>query len=113
MSTSPTNDAGPGRSPSTITPSVTATSGLTYVITLSRLGPASAISRKNTTSPSAVHTTPRTAIQPSASSGGAPSGGAITAAGVSATAAAPSATATGPIGSSVDSRRSMMIGAVA
>src|SRR5256884_9884238 len=40
-----------------------------YVITLARLGPASAMSRKNTTSPSAVQTTPSTAMAHNADAG--------------------------------------------
>src|SRR6266511_5775641 len=44
ISTNPATDMGPRCSSSTTTPSRTATSGLMYVMTLARLGPASAMS---------------------------------------------------------------------
>src|SRR2546422_5311292 len=69
ISTNPASDVGPRCSSSTTTPSSTATSGLMYVITLARLGPASAMSRKNTTSPAAVQTTPSTAMAHNADAG--------------------------------------------
>jgi hypothetical protein len=43
------------------TPSVSATTGFTYVMIVARSGPISAISAKNNTNPTAVHTTPSTA----------------------------------------------------
>src|SRR5437763_119730 len=74
-------------------------------MTLARLGPASAISRKKTTSPSAVHTTPRTTIEATAANDGTRAGGAAIAAGASATAARPRLAATGPDASRAAPRR--------
>src|SRR5206468_2178696 len=54
------------RSPRATTPTTTATKGFTYVITLARLGPASAINRKKTINPAAVQIMPSTAIAISA-----------------------------------------------
>ncbi|WUC37430.1 hypothetical protein OG956_26045 [Streptomyces sp. NBC_00557] len=42
-------------------PAATATAGLTYVITVARVGPASLISSRNATNATAVHSTPRPA----------------------------------------------------
>nr|WP_142218870.1 hypothetical protein [Streptomyces puniciscabiei] len=39
-------------------PAATATAGLTYVITVARVGPASLISSRNATKATAVHSTP-------------------------------------------------------
>nr|WP_307163002.1 hypothetical protein [Streptomyces rishiriensis] len=42
-------------------PAATATAGLTYVMTVERVGPISLISSRNATKATAVQTTPRTA----------------------------------------------------
>src|SRR5437667_80928 len=81
-------------------------------MTLARLGPASAMSRKNTTSPSAVQTTPSTAMAHNADAGIA-CGGLTNTAGSSATADSVRLAATGPSGSRSANRRLTMMGAVA
>jgi len=53
------------RSPSTAAPRATATAGLTYVITVARTGPTSAISLKYSTNARAVQTTASPASAPS------------------------------------------------
>ena len=58
-------------SPSTRTPSTAATAGLTYVMTVARTGPISAISAKKTRNAIAVQTTASTRIDASASADGA------------------------------------------
>src|SRR6266404_817957 len=112
ISINPTMDVGPRCSSSTTTPSSTATSGLMYVMTLARLGPASVMSRKNTTSPSAVQTTPSTAMAHSAD-GGIACGGLASTAGSSATVDRARLAATGPSGSTSARRRLTMMGAAA
>ena len=58
-------------SPSTRTPSTAATAGLTYVMTVARTGPISAISAKKTRNAIAVQTTASTRMDASASADGA------------------------------------------
>ena len=60
MSTKPIAMPSVNGSPSHATPNPIATAGFTYVITVARGAPASAMSAKNTTNPSAVQTTPST-----------------------------------------------------
>jgi hypothetical protein len=50
-------------SPSRMTPSVTATAGLTYVMTVERTGPTSSMSLKNTRNAIAVHSTARVSTE--------------------------------------------------
>jgi hypothetical protein len=58
MSANPTAMAPVNRSCSKRTPSVTATAGFTYVITVDRTGPISRMSAKKSRNASAVQTTP-------------------------------------------------------
>src|ERR1700683_8696 len=58
MRTNPTAVAPVNLSPRSATPSTTATAGLTYVITVARTGPDSAIRAKKSTNARAVQTIP-------------------------------------------------------
>ena len=60
MSGKPTAMPSVKLSPNSTTPSSTATAGFTYVITVERAGPISAISAKKSTKASAVQTSPIT-----------------------------------------------------
>ena len=66
MAAKPTAVIGPNFSPSTVTPSTTATAGFTYVMTVARMGPTSAIKAKKAMKATAVHTTASPAIEASA-----------------------------------------------
>src|SRR5256885_76812 len=84
------------RSPRATTPTTSATSGFTYVITLARLGPASAINRKKTSNPAAVQMMPSTAIAIRADTDGSWPGNVAIAGGSSATGAINKLAVTGP-----------------
>ncbi|WGD43249.1 hypothetical protein PYS65_25720 [Streptomyces cathayae] len=68
-------------SPRRSTPAVTATAGLTYVMTVARVGPASLISSRKATKAIAVQTAPRPARAVSAPAEGSSAGRVSTAAG--------------------------------
>src|SRR3954467_2008291 len=84
ISSSPAAAPAPGRSPRIVTPSATATTGATYVITAARPGPASAISMPKNTNAAAVQNRPSTTIATIAVDDGVVAGGRIAAAGASA-----------------------------
>nr|WP_258308721.1 hypothetical protein [Streptomyces sp. NWU339] len=68
-------------SPRRSTPAVTATAGLTYVMTVARVGPASLISSRKATKATAVQTAPRPARAARAPAEGISAGRVSTAAG--------------------------------
>ncbi|OBQ47951.1 hypothetical protein A4U61_22170 [Streptomyces sp. H-KF8] len=68
-------------SPRRSTPAVTATAGLTYVMTLARVGPTSLISSRKATNAIAVQTAPRPARAVRAPAEGSSAGRVMTAAG--------------------------------
>src|SRR5215204_3223315 len=95
------------------TPSARATTGFTYVITVARLGPTSAISLKKNRNASAEQISPSTTIDASASADGVESGRSASAKGITSSVAIASDAATGPSGSTSERRRFTIIGPTA
>ncbi len=113
ISSRPAIAPAPGRSPSAATPSATATTGATYVITAARPGPTSVTRVPKSTNAAAVQRTPSTINETIASADTAPGGGAAIAAGVSATEAIASAPAIVARGSTSARRSFSSIGPIA
>src|SRR5689334_6471532 len=95
------------------TPSTAATAGLTYVITVARTGPTSAISAKKTRNASAVHTTASPTTDSTTCADGIVAGHLTAANGAYRTAAITSDAATTPSAGTSFKRRERMIGPIA
>src|SRR4051795_4935342 len=108
ISSSPATALGPRCSPSSATPSATATTGFTYVITVARPGPTSPISAKNNRKASALHATPSTSTERIVWPDGVEAGAEISANGASTSAEMPIEPVTGP-SAYMSRKRSLMI----
>src|SRR4051812_47782782 len=96
-----------------VTPSTAATAGLTYVITVARTGPTSAIKAKKTRNASAVQTTASPSTDSTTCDEGTVDGQRIAANGAYRTVAITSEAATTPSAGTSLSRRERMIGPIA
>ena len=97
-------------SSSTTAPKTTATAGFTNVISVARVGPISAMSAKNTTNASPVHTAARASTADQALAGGTCAGRPTQASGATTIATAASDTATTPMLGTSARRRTTMNG---